>query len=208
MPSLFRRKPTELVEESVADAEQEQAAGSHPSKGRTPSKRELGVATPKRQNAQARRVEPPPANRREAYKRMRERQRAERVEQRAGMASGDEKFMLARDRGPERALARDVIDSRRTVGTFFFGGALVVLLGSSNAMPAPVRLAANLLWTGLAVGVTVDSFLFCRKIRKLMQERFPKTAVPKSLYFYAITRGLTFRRMRTPKPRVKIGDKV
>ena len=40
------------------------------------------------------------------------------------MRAGDERYLLARDRGPERALVRDIVDSRRTVGTCFFGGAL------------------------------------------------------------------------------------
>ena len=63
---------------------------------------------------------------------MRERQRQERAEASAGMRAGDERYLLARDRGPERALVRNIVDSRRTVGTWFFAGALIVLIGSST----------------------------------------------------------------------------
>jgi hypothetical protein len=211
VPSLFRRKPAELVEESVADvADPEPDDSSARPKGYTPSKKELGQATPKRTSAQRRRVaDPPPANRRDAYKRMREKQRAERKEAMAGMRAGDERYLLQRDRGPERALARDVVDSRRTVGTFFFAGALIVLLGSSAAMPPQVRLASNLLWATLALALVLDSVLIGRKIKKLIRERFPKsTQRMGGLYLYAIMRSITFRRMRMPQPRVKIGDKI
>ncbi|RQX13516.1 DUF3043 domain-containing protein, partial [Micromonospora chalcea] len=114
-----------------------------------------------------------------------------------------------RDRGPERLLARNVVDSRRTVGTWFFGGALIVLVGSNQAMPPIVRLLSNLLWGALALGVLIDSVLISRKIKRLVRERFPKsTEKLGSLYFYAIMRSITFRRMRAPAPRVNIGDKV
>jgi len=211
VPSLFRRKPG-LVEDEVDDAStssDEEAEAARP-KGYTPSKKELGVETPKRASANRRRAtEPAPANRREAYKKMREKQRSERAEAAAGMRAGDERYLLARDRGPERLLARNVVDSRRTVGTWFFGGALVVLIGSSAAMPPAIRLVSNLLWAALALGVVVDSVLIARKVKRLVRERFPKsTQRMGSLYLYAITRSITFRRMRTPKPKVQIGDAV
>ncbi|MFD0823961.1 DUF3043 domain-containing protein, partial [Micromonospora zhanjiangensis] len=114
-----------------------------------------------------------------------------------------------RDRGPERALARDVVDSRRTIGTWFFGGALIVLLGSSPSMPPLVQLGSNLLWALLALGLVVDSVLISRRIGKLVRQRFPKTDQRMgSLYLYAIMRSITFRRMRAPAPRVKVGDKI
>jgi len=113
-----------------------------------------------------------------------------------------------RDRGPERALVRNIVDSRRTVGTWFFGGALIVLVGSTVRVPA-VQLASNLLWALLAIGVVVDSILIARKVRRLVKERFPKTDVRVgSLQIYGIMRALTFRRMRVPKPQVNLGAKL
>ncbi|BCB84010.1 DUF3043 domain-containing protein [Phytohabitans suffuscus] len=213
MPSLFRRKSTDVVDSSPADevspSEGDEVESARP-RGHTPSKKELGVETPKRaSNNRRRATEPAPANRREAYKRMREKQRAERAEASAGMRAGDERYLLARDRGPERLLVRNIVDARRTVGTWFFGGALVVLIGSSAAMPPAVRFVSNMLWAALALGVVVDSVLISRKVKRMVRERFPKTTQRMgSLYLYAITRSITFRRMRMPKPKVQIGDAV
>jgi hypothetical protein len=208
VPSLFRRKSDDAAATTVSPSPVEEASSARP-KGYTPSKKELGVVTPKRSNSQRRVVEPAPQNRREAYKKMRERQKAERVEASAGMRAGDEKYLLARDRGPERALVRNIVDSRRTVGTYFFAGAIIVLIGSSTRMPTFVQVAANILWALLAIGVVVDSVLISRKVRRLVRERFPKTTQKMgSLSLYGLMRGLTFRRMRVPKPQVNIGDKV
>lgn len=205
VPSLFRRKSDDAAD-SVTTDEAEEAPRP---KGYTPSKKELGVVTPKRQNTGRRVGEPAPTNRREAYKSVKDRQRAERAEASAGMRAGDERYLLARDRGPERRLVRDIVDSRRTVGTWFFAGALIVLLGSSTRMPPAVQLGANLLWAILAIGVVADSVLIARKIGKLVRERYPNSTVRKgSLYLYGIMRGLTFRRMRVPKPQVELGTKV
>jgi Protein of unknown function (DUF3043) len=206
VPSLFRRKTADVAE--TAAAEPAEPATPRP-KSYTPSKKELGVVTPKRQSSGRRVGEPAPSNRREAYRQLKDRQRAERAEAAAGMRAGDERYLLARDRGPERLLVRNSVDSRRTVGTWFFAGALIVLIGSSTRMPVQVQLAANLLWAFLAVAVAVDSLLISRKIKRLVRDRFPKTNQRMgSLYLYGIMRGLTFRRMRVPKPQVQLGAKV
>jgi hypothetical protein len=207
VPSLFRRK----TEDVPASTEAASAAVVEPArpKSYTPSKKELGQATPKRVSAQRRVAEPAPTNRREAYKQMRERNKQERAEAAEGRMSGDERYLLARDRGPERALVRNIVDSRRTVGTWFFAGAIIVLIGSSTRMPQIVQVASNLLWAVLAVGVIIDSFLISRRVRALVKERFPKTTQRMgSLALYGIMRGLTFRRMRAPKPAVELGAKV
>ncbi len=206
MPSLFRRKTADTADSVTTEPVEETAPRP---KSHTPSKKELGMVTPKRNNPQRRVVEPAPSNRREAARQMKDRQRAERAEATAGMRAGDERYLLARDRGPERLLVRNIVDSRRTVGTWFFAGAIIVLIGSSTKMPMQVQLAANVLWALLAIGVIVDSVMISRKIKKLVTDRFPKTTQRMgSLYLYGIIRGLTFRRMRVPKPQVDLGAAV
>jgi hypothetical protein len=199
--SLFRRKPADVVEEPTSVATTEEPASVH-TRSHTPSKRELGQTTPKRPGASRR-----PAG--AAKPLTKEEAREQRRSRRADAAAEFRREGGPRDRGPEKALARDVVDSRRTVGTWFFVGALVVLLGSQQTMPPVVQLASNLLWALLAVGVVVDSVLISRKIKKLVRARYPKTEQKMgSLYLYAIMRGMTFRRMRAPAPRVKIGDPI
>lgn len=204
MPSLFKRRSSE-VEEPVAP----EPVAEVRRKGYTPSKEVLGKKTPKRPTDGRRRAEPPPANRKEALKKAREKAREDRVERRQAMMAGDDRYLLARDKGPERALVRDIVDRRLTVGTWFFGGALVVLLGSSTAMPPIVQLVSNVLWAALALGTMLDSVLLGREVNRRVREKFPTSEQRMtSLYLYAAMRGLTFRRLRVPKPRVKIGDKI
>ena len=125
------------------------------------------------------------------------------------MRAGDERYLLARDRGPERALVRNIVDARRTAGTWFFAGAIIVFVGSTGAMPPIVQQGSTLLWAFLAVAVVVDSVLISRRIKKLIAERFPKTTQRLgSLYLDGVMRGLTFRRMRVPKPQVELGAKI
>jgi hypothetical protein len=210
VPSLFRRRSADLVEDAVDSVEEPaEDVEEFRTKGYTPSKRELGVVTPKRTTAQRRPgAEPPPANRREAARRIRERQKAQRAESMDGMRRGEDKYLLPRDRGPERALVRNIVDSRRTAGTWFFGGALLVLIGSSVASPL-IQLVSNLMWLLLALGVVLDGLLISRRIKRLVTERFPdSTQKPRSLYLYGIMRSLMFRRMRVPKPQVDIGEAV
>jgi len=201
--SLFRRKSADVdVVSEQADVDEASAEVARP-RGYTPSKREQGVQTPKRPVAGRRpggAAAGPALNKDEAKARKRElRQEAAAEFRRAGGP---------RDKGPERALVRDIVDSRRTVGTFFFGGALLVLLGSNRAMPPIVQYVSNLLWVVLALGVVIDGILISRKVKRMVRERFPNTTQRNgSLYLYAIMRSLTFRRMRVPNPRVKIGDK-
>jgi len=195
------------VSTSVDDADGASAAKEQQPlpKGYTPGK---GRPTPKRQ-PNRRRVEPPPKDRKEAYRRWRERQRAERAAAREAMMRGDPSALLPRDQGPERALVRDLVDARRNVGTWFFVGAFIILVGTSPAMPLQIQLAAQLFWIVLMFSFVIDCVLICRRVRQLVWQRFPKTTQRRgSLYFYAITRSITFRRLRVPRPRVKVGDAI
>lgn len=216
MPSLFRRR--DAAPESDAESGSDTGPASEDTiveeappvagvrkKAYTPGK---GRPTPKRRDAQKRAAEAPPADRREAARRLRERQRSERAEARQRMMAGDEKYLPPRDKGPERALVRDIVDSRRNVGGYFLIAALVILIGTSSGMPPLIRFAAQFLWYALALAFIVDCVFLSRKTRKLVKARFPKSDVRfGGLYMYGVMRSITFRRLRMPHPRVKLGEK-
>jgi DUF3043 family protein len=210
VPSLFRRKSTDLAEDAIgsiddesADLDGGEAAGR---RSYTPGK---GRATPKRREAQSRRVEPPPANRREAVRRQRLKVRQERQEARAGMMAGDQRRLLPRDRGPERALIRDIVDSRRNVGTWFFGAAFIVVLGSFGIVSTQFQVALNLFWALAMVALVIDFILLGRRVNRILRARFPDTTRKMAgHYLYACLRSLSFRRIRIPAPQVKLGQKI
>jgi hypothetical protein len=203
VPSIFRRKPADVATEPVVD---DVPAGSVRPKSYTAKK---GDVTPKRVVAGRRVAAAAPANRKEALQRSREKQRQDRAEQRAGMMAGDERYLLARDRGPIRAIARDVIDSRHNVGTIFIFALVAILVGSFQGMPSQLQAAANLLFVLMIVVLLLDTALVFRRIRRLARERVPNaTERWASLYFYTVMRAISFRPMRVPKPRVKVGDQI
>jgi hypothetical protein len=172
-----------------------------------------GRPTPKRNEAQGRRAgppPPPPTTRKEAYKRMRQQQAAGRTEARAGAARGDDSYLPARDRGPVRKLVRDVVDSRRNVGSFFLAIAAVALIGT--VFPSVVvKNYASFLLFGFFLLMIVDSVVLSRKIKRKVAERFPADPQAKKtrgLVWYGISRSTMIRRWRFPKPDVALGADV
>ena len=162
-----------------------------------------GRPTPKRTEAQGRRTgppPPPPTTRKEAYKRMRAQQASRRVEARQGAARGDDSYLPARDRGPVRKLVRDVVDTRRNVGSFFLVIAGVALIGTVVPNVA-VRSYASFLLFAFFLLLIVDSVVLSRKINRAVTERFPD-APKRGLSWYGISRSTMIRRWRFPKPDV------
>lgn len=201
--SLFRRKSADVTTPDPVEEEVPSPA-SRP-KSYTPSKKELGQVTPKRASTARR---PGGGGAPLSGRELREDRRRERAEALQGMRQGDERYLMARDRGPERRLVRDIVDSRRNIGSYFILGALIVLVGSITKISIVV-LVSNILWFLLAFLMVVDSVLIARRVKKLVRERFPKTDQRMgSLQLYGIMRALQFRRFRTPNPHVKPGDKV
>jgi hypothetical protein len=168
-----------------------------------------GRPTPKRNEAQGRRTgppPPPPTTRKEAYRRMRAQQATRRAEMRQGAARGDDSYLPARDRGPVRKLVRDIVDSRRNVGSFFLAIAGVALIGTI-APSLAVRSYATFLLFGFFLLLIVDSFLLGRRIRKIVGQRHPD-ARTRGLVMYGISRSTMIRRWRFPKPDVALGAQV
>ncbi|SFF16001.1 DUF3043 domain-containing protein [Blastococcus tunisiensis] len=169
-----------------------------------------GRPTPRRNEAQGRRPgppPPPPTTRREAYKRMREQNAAQRAATRQGAARGDDAYLPARDRGPVRKLVRDVVDSRRNVGSFFLAIAGVALIGTI-APSVTLRNYASFLLFGFFLLLIVDSVVLSRKIKQKVAERHPETTKTRGLTWYGISRSTMIRRWRFPKPDVPLGAEV
>ena len=166
-----------------------------------------GRPTPKRSEAEKRRRQPitAPSSRKEAYKKVRERQASERVKARAGMAKGDEKYLLKRDKGPVRKLARDYVDSRRTVGSYLMYAMFAIVMLSLLPIPA-ARLLVLFAPPVLLVVVFAEGLLLSRGIKRLAAERHPDEDV-KGVGLYAAMRAMQIRRLRVPGPQVKVGEK-
>ncbi|RBY85508.1 DUF3043 domain-containing protein [Blastococcus sp. TF02A-30] len=169
-----------------------------------------GRPTPKRSEAQGRRPgppPPPPTTRKEAYRRMRDQQAARRSEARLGAARGDDSYLPARDRGPVRKLVRDVVDSRRNIGSWFLVVALVALVGTFAGDPMITAYATTVLM-GYLLLLVVDSVVLSRKIKKALT-RFPAgTEKTRGAVWYGISRSTMVRRWRFPKPEVELGAQV
>ena len=169
-----------------------------------------GRPTPRRNEAQGRRPgppPPPPTTRREAYRRMREQQASRRTDARGAAARGDEAFLPARDRGPVRKTVRDLVDSRRNVGSWFLAVAGIALIGTFVPSQT-LRGYASFLLFGFFLLLIVDSVVLNRKIKRTLAERFPAgTEKVRGASWYGISRATMIRRWRFPKPEVPLAGR-
>ena len=161
-----------------------------------------GRPTPKRKDARKQRRVAVPANSKEAAKLRREK----------ALLTGDERHLPARDAGPAKKLARDIVDSRFTLGQVFFGMILVVLAlsltvqGMSQAQKA-AGAAITLVSIVSLIIVFLDSLRVGRKAKREVVEKFGvKDSI--GITGYAMVRAMQPRRMRRPPPKKKRGDPI
>ncbi|AKH81991.1 membrane protein [Streptomyces sp. CNQ-509] len=172
-----------------------------------PAEAPKGRPTPKRSESQAQRraMAKTPVTRKEASKRARETRRADMARQREALASGNEKYLPARDKGPVRKFVRDYVDSRWCVAEFFLPLAIVILLLSITPS-AGLKNISLLLWLFVIVLIVFDSIAISVQVKKQLKARFPDES-HRGARAYALMRTLQLRRMRLPKPQVKRGER-
>ncbi|MFK0115843.1 DUF3043 domain-containing protein [Streptomyces sp. NPDC090994] len=166
-----------------------------------------GRPTPKRSQAQSKRrsVASTPMTRKEAAKRQREERRTALERQRQALASGDERYLPARDKGPVRKFARNFVDSRFNIAEYFLPMAVVILVMSALPVVA-LKNVALLLWLVVIVLIVLDSLVTGVRLKKALRERFPDEN-KRGAVAYALMRSLQMRRLRLPKPQVKRGER-
>ena len=165
-----------------------------------------GRPTPKRSEAERRRRYNAPGDRKEALRQTRTRDRSARARKSEAMRRGEEWALPAKDKGPVRALARDLVDSRRRLSEFYMYG-LVVLLFLLFLHNPVMQTILPLLLVAMVVIMIVEGYFVGRKVTALANERFPGEST-RGIKMYAAMRALQIRQLRFPKPRVKPGTTV
>ncbi len=205
MPTLFSRKSADVITSTEPEPEAVEETNAR-SRNYTPSKRELGVATPKRTGT-PRRVGTQVPKTKEEAKAARKAATAERGKQRNAMMNGEEWALTPRDAGPERRLVRDVVDSRRNLAEYGLYAAIALMIMSTiDGRNANASYLFIVLLVALVLAVVTDSFLLKRRIVKVLAAKMPKASA-KGLVRYGIARSLQIRRMRIPKAMVERGHK-
>jgi Protein of unknown function (DUF3043) len=203
--------------EATADSESDaKASGTTAPKGRP---------TPKRDSSRRRGpIAPAPMTTGEARRRRKElrgpklsrdERREDKVVRRAAMSerrermmAGDDAYLLPRDKGPVRALARDIVDTRRISVLGLFMPAALGLIFIMLAVPQVQYFISPAMLILMAIMI-VDGFFLGRKVNRLVDEKYPdNTEGSWKLGFYAASRASQLRRMRAPRPRVNRGEKV
>jgi hypothetical protein len=188
---LFRRSKQEAEPVTTPDKPD--------GKGRpTPSRREAEAAAKARAKTPRTRKEIAAA------------QRAARTESsrsvRQAMKTGDERYYMARDKGPVRRFVRDFVDSRFSFVELLIPLLiLVMVLGySGNRTLAGI---GNTVMLGTLLLVLVDILVMRFRLRRELGRRFPDEDT-KGTTYYAVMRSLQMKFMRLPKPQVKIGQQL
>ena len=209
--------------ESVVDGSSDADAALAASTARATAPK--GRPTPKRNQSKARGpVAPAPMTAAEARKRKKlnrqkltkEERKADKVARRADMSarrekmmSGDDAYLLPRDKGPVRRYARDVVDSRRNLLGLFMPAALAVVFIMLSMPSVQIQMYIQFVMLALVLVMVIDGVLIGRRVNKKVNEKFPgNTESGWKLGFYAASRASQLRRMRAPRPQVERGAKI
>jgi hypothetical protein len=166
-------------------------------KGRpTPSRKEAEAAAKARAKV--------PRTRREQMKAQRGARSESSKTVRQGMKDGDERYLMARDKGPVRRFIRDFVDSRFSFVELMVPLLIVTLLLGYSGSPYLVGIG-NTVLLGTVLLVVLDIFLMRFRLRRELARRFPDEPT-KGTTYYAIMRALQMKFMRLPKAKVKIGQ--
>jgi hypothetical protein len=208
---VFRRKTAGATDGTTQDppgAQSPDDPADTETRTRPAAQAGKGRPTPKRREAEAGRYTPIGGSKRPAGPRtadQKARDKAERIRKSEAMRRGEDWALLAKDRGPARALARDYVDSKRRVLEYYMYVLLVMMVGLFTiGRTSKAQVYLDLLLVVLVVVLAIDAMSLRRGLRRLMAERLPGVSTA-GLTRYAVFRALQIRRFRMPLPRVQPG---
>ena len=208
---VFRRRSASAATDSAsAESASPEASEATQPKGYTPKK---GVPTPKRRESASvpRRPVKAPETRKEAYRAYRDRQDRQRSKGVTRSVPGapkgeDTRHYRPQDLSPARSYARDFIDSRRSASEFFLPFSILIILLLFVNIPVFQVGVAYVIWPLMMVTIIAEGILVGRAVKKRATEYFPDDDLLRGIGMYAAMRQLQFRRLRLPKPKLKVGE--
>jgi hypothetical protein len=154
----------------------------------------------------------PTPSRREAEAARRERVNRTLTPKEARRASAQQnrtqrmRTLSAREAAPDKALMRDYVDARFSLGEFLLPSLVVILALSFLSVTIPnITAITTLLMYVFILAVLGDCFFLWRGFKRVLAERMPGTPT-RGLLMYGVNRSIQIRRFRIPAPRLKRGD--
>ncbi|GAA1932574.1 hypothetical protein GCM10009775_25750 [Microbacterium aoyamense] len=164
-----------------------------------------GRATPSRAEQEAARKRPLVPDTKEAKARARADLNAQREKARIGMAAGEDKYLPARDKGPQRKFVRDFVDSGWHLGEAVMPAMVVVIVATF------IPVLGIQYWSFVALWIFIFFVIGDMIITSIRVKRATKAKwgdkVEKGLGWYAAMRSIQMRFLRLPKPQVKRGQR-
>lgn len=163
-----------------------------------------GAPTPTRAEREAARKRPlVPNDRKEAARQARAKSAEARERARVGLAAGEEKYLPARDRGPQKKYVRDYVDARFSVGEVLIPVMFAVIVLTFVPSYEVQTIGIFALWAFFLVSI-VDVVILGFVLQRKLAARFGADKVER-IRWYAAMRALQLRPLRLPKPQVKRG---
>jgi hypothetical protein len=128
----------------------------------------------------------------------------QREKARIGMAAGEDRYLPARDKGPQRKFVRDFIDSGWHIGEAVMPAMVLVILATFIPVPAIQYWSFIGLWIFILF-VIGDMVIAAIRVKQAARKKFGDR-MEKGLGWYGAMRIIQMRFMRLPKPQVKRGQ--
>jgi hypothetical protein len=202
---VFKRRASDAPDVLDHDSADEPEAAEPGRPGVSAAK---GRPTPKRSAAEKNRRGPysAPTDRKSAAPRNKERARSDRNTRLAAMRRGEDWALPRKDQGPVKALARDVVDSRRGISEYYLYG-IVVLIAALFIPGLRQNFIVDYVILIILFVIVTEGWFVSNKVIRLAKERYPGQAT-RGVRMYTALRGTQIRKMRVPAPRVSRGNKI
>jgi len=164
-----------------------------------------GAPTPTRAEREAANKRPlVPNDRKEAARQAKAKAAEQREKVRIGMAMGDDKYLPARDRGPQKRFVRDYVDARFSIGEVLIPVMFLVIILTLVPSYEVQSIGILALWAFFLIAV-VDVIILGMLVTRKVRAKFGVDRAEK-VRWYAAMRALQLRPLRLPKPQVKYGQ--